>query len=66
MELGAQLRGWLDAGYMTAEEAVEVEATLDMLIRYVRRGAIEESLAREIISDMASEKAAAWAARQSA
>lgn len=59
-----QLRRWVLAGVMTADEADEVEATIELLLDYVRLGAISEQLADSIIERMAEEKAAAWAERQ--
>ncbi len=61
---GAGLGGWVRAGYLTAEEAIEVDATLALLLRYVRKGSIDEALARQIIEQLADEKAAAWFERQ--
>jgi len=59
-----QLGRWVTAGVMTAEEAEEVDATIELLLDYVRLGAIDQELADSIIRSMAEEKAAAWAERQ--
>jgi len=59
-----QLGRWVTAGVMTSEEAEEVDATIELLLDYVRLGAIDQELADSIIRSMAEEKAAAWAERQ--
>lgn len=55
-----QLRRWVDEGLLSEKDAEEVDAILDLLIFYVRRGAITPRLAMAIVQSLAEEKASRW------
>lgn len=60
-QASAQLRKWVAMGMLTERQALEVDETLDMLIDFVKLGAISDELARAIIDAMAEELVSGYA-----